>query len=455
LSEPTANLILQPEIITAPLVTPTPHNWSPFTRLAFRFSFSYFILYALCSGNGTIWGSLLAGANDYVGDWLAWPFQYVAQWLGQHWLHLSGVAATLHPSDSGDTALNWVDCGIMLFVALVSTVLWTTFDRRRTAYPILFAWFRFTIRLTLGIAMLNYGTSKLFPMQIPLPSLAILNEPVGSMAPMALLWTLIGLNPGYEIVCGVAEITAGLLILYRRTALLGALFAAFIVSNVVFYNFFFDVPVKLYATHLLLMALVVSAPDFRSLYSYFWQHQPIAPRGAWVPPAKRHNFRIATTVVEIAIVVMGFGYQSYESWHAYEVERVNARNPSSFVGQWHINSALLGGQPKPLLNGDGLPMTDIYIEPTGRVMLRDTVSALWSGYATFDHVRQTVKLETNFRDALVYSIQQPDALHLVLTPIGDDIKTNGILMLTHVSLPTHYPLLDSGFHFVNEWSLQR
>ena len=48
---------------------------------------------------------------------------------------------------------------------------------------------------------------------------------------------------GYLI--GGIEVLGGILLLYRRTALAGTLFSAFVIANVVIYNFCYDVPVKL------------------------------------------------------------------------------------------------------------------------------------------------------------------------------------------------------------------
>jgi hypothetical protein len=55
----------------------------------------------------------------------------------------------------------------------------------------------------------------------------------------------------------------------------------------------------------------------------------------------------------------------------------------------------------------------------------------------------------------IYAMSQPDPTHLVLTPTGKDAKNDGTLTLARIPLPTHYPLLDRGFHFVNEWGLER
>lgn len=430
-------------------------QWNLSTRVGFRLAFCYFVLYALCSGIFTVWETI-PWAGGYIESWLAWPFLRAAEWLTLHVFHLHGIGTTLGSSDSGDTALNWVAVGTMLAVALVATILWTALDRRRKAYPSLLGWFRFILRLTVGVAMLDYGLDKVFLSQMPPPSLAVLNEPLGNSSPMMLLWTLMGLNPGYQMICGAAETTAGLLILCRRTALLGALVAGFVLSNVVLYDYFFDVPVKIYATHLLLMALVVVVPDLRSLFSYFWLHQPVPPMDSWVPPASRRGSRIAILAVEIAVVAMALGYRSYSEASDRLKWTVHKRNTSPFTGQWHVESARQNGQPKPLLTPDGLAITDLYIEPSGALNVRVSDGMLLDGDIDFNEARRTVNLDMGLVDhPVVYGLEQPDASHLVLTPTGDDTRSESVLTFARIPLPTHYPLLDRGFHLVEERMLLR
>jgi hypothetical protein len=420
-------------------------RWTLGTRLAFRFAFCYFMTYALCSGIYTVWETI-PWAGGYIEGCLAWPFLQAAQLLSLHVFHLHGIGTALGDnSNSGDTILNWITIGVMLALALVATLLWSALDRRRTSYPTLFGWFRFVLRLTLGVSMLSYGLDKVFLSQMPPPSLAVLNEPVGSTSPMMLLWTTIGLNPGYQIICGMAEVIAGLLILYRRTALLGAIVTAFVISNVVLYDAFFDVPVKIYATHLLLMALVVVTPDVRSLYAYFWLHQPTPPTDPWVPPTTRRGTRTAILIVEIAVVAMALGYGSYSEARDRLKFKSETRNTATFTGQWHIESARLAGKPTPLRTFDGLTITDLYISPSGGLNVRASNGTLLDGDVRFNPAVHTVKLDMGLVDhPILYTLQQPDASHLALTPIGTDTQTASALTLVRIPLPTHYPLLDRG-----------
>ena len=249
-------------VIVETSATP-PACWHPASRFGYRIAFLYFFCFVFLSGNGTLFGVL-----PVVGGWiqqkLNWPVHQLSEFAGQHLFHLTGIARHWHPSESGDTALNWIQIGFFLTFALAGGILWTGIARlrnnQRTEYCALDSWLRFLLRLTCAMFMIGYGLAKVFPLQMPPPSVAVLNEPVGNLSPMTYLWNLIGLSPVYEMICGSAEVLGGILLLYRRTALAGTIFSAFVMANVVFYNFCFDVPVKIFAVNLLLSCIFLALP---------------------------------------------------------------------------------------------------------------------------------------------------------------------------------------------------
>ena len=300
---------MEPEGVTTPDELPTPGSatysaatpavtlpapWHPAVRVAFRIAFLYFFCFIVIGANGSLL-DVFPVVGGWVQDKLNWPLNQLSEFVGQHLFHLTGIAAHWHPSESGDTTMNWIHDGLALAFALAAGILWTTISlirgNPRSDYRTLHAWLRFFLRLTCGMFMVGYGLAKVFPFQMPPPSVAILTEPAGNMAPMTFLWNLIGLSPVYEIICGSAEVLGGILLLYRRTALAGALFSSFVITNVVLYNFCYDVPVKLFATNLLLGCIFLALPDAVSLGRYFWSHEPTAPTAAWVPPFSRRAGR--------------------------------------------------------------------------------------------------------------------------------------------------------------------
>jgi hypothetical protein len=424
----------------------TTQGWHPCTRIAFRFSFCYLLLYALCCGNATVWKTI-----PFIGDRVEllfwWPWRHAAPWFGRHVFHLTGTSERLHLGVSNDMALVWISVGLMFVTAFVATLVWTVLDRETVSYPQLLLWFRFALRICIGSSMLIYGMLKVFPNQMALPSLAVLNEPLGNTSPMTLLWTLLGMNPLYETLCGSIEVLCGVLILFRRTALLGSLFTAFVVSNVVLYNYFFDVPVKLFATHLLIMALVAAAPDFHALFRFFWLHQSVAPGTGWSPWSSVQSMRRERLMVAAGLVV-ALSYRVYILAPITAHEHASIAHPNALTGLWHVDAA-----KQPYLTADGLPMVELSLEPNGRAMLRASDQALWRAVATYDDAAHTVLIQPiGVSQPTLYAIAQVDETHIRLTSLRGQV---GALTLSRIPTPQSYPLLTRGFHWVNEWGLER
>jgi hypothetical protein len=461
-----------PTLVSAPSPSPLPVRWSPTARAGFRIAFLYFFCFVVIGGNGT-----LLQAFPFVGGWLqgklSWPIGQLSEFVGQHLFHLTGLAAHWHSSDSGDTTMNWIHDGLVLTFALAGGLLWTIVsllrNNPRKEYRTLHAWLRFFLRLTCGMFMIGYGLAKVFPFQMPPPSVAILTEPAGNMAPMTFLWNLIGLSPVYEIICGSCEVLGGILLLYRRTALAGALFSTFVVTNVVLYNFCYDVPVKLFAVNLLLGCLFLALPDAVSLCRYFWSHKPTAPTTPFVPPLSRRAGRIAILVTEIVFVVAFLVVQPIFmtiGWHHLQVA---LRTPSPLVGAWHLDPTHPASGA--FIDPEGRPVTDLYIADSGRAYTRSNDGELWLSGADLDPKKHTVNINCYFiKDPTNYAWQLSDPNHLVLTSVPPDAPKPdpkqkpvkpaapfipAVLTLTRTPTPSHYPLLERRFHFISEWRYER
>jgi hypothetical protein len=467
---PTNVDFLAPQVEEAIVIPEQPavKPWPVAARILFRIAFLYFFCFLFLFGNGTLF-DLFPVVGGWIDSVLNWPFDHLAEWTGEHVFHLTGIAAHWHPTGSGDTTLHWILNGLFLVFSLTGGIVWTIVamlrGNRRKEYNTLYAWLRFGLRITCGLFMLNYGLAKVFPFQMAPISVGILNEPVGNMSPMTFLWALIGMNPVYEMVCGAAEVIGGVLLLYRRTALLGALISAFVMANVVLYNFFFDVPVKLFAVNLLLAICFLTLPDAQSLFSYFWLHRPTAPSATWIPPAKRRWYRITLLTVEwvfcLGLLIMmpisdGIGW--FQSVAANKVQ-------TPLIGSWKLDATHPASGS--FITGEGLPATDLYIDTAARGLTRASDGALWRTRFKLDAKAHTLRISDFPTDAVTYSFQMPDNNHLILTSVAPDSAKNksgakpaapftpAVVTLTRTPIPAHYPLLDRGFHYVNQWGLER
>jgi hypothetical protein len=89
---------------------------------------------------------------------------------------------------------------------------------------------------------------------------------------MGVLWNFMGYSTPYNVFAGSMECLGGVLLLFRRTAMLGSLVVIAVMTNVVMLNFCYDVPVKLYSTELLVAAIVLLFPDLSRLIAVLFGH---------------------------------------------------------------------------------------------------------------------------------------------------------------------------------------
>lgn len=239
-----------------------PPRWSLPLRIAFRFTFTYFLLY--CAPFPLTW----IPYADRAGEWIDGFWHVMVPWVAAHVLHLPRPI-TIFENGSGDTTYNWVQVGCFLVTAFAATILWSLLDCKRPSYERLYRWSRLYLRLWLGAWMCSYGAMKVIQSQFPPPMLSSLIVPYAQHSPMGLLWTFMGTSKGYNVFAGSAEMLAGILLLVPRFTTLGALLCAAVMSNVFMLNMSYDVPVKLFSFHLLVAALILAGPDLPNVARFF------------------------------------------------------------------------------------------------------------------------------------------------------------------------------------------
>lgn len=271
-------------------------------RILFRFSFLYWALYLVPSAGAVSLFDLIpfGGIGDKLATWCAWPLGKLAHLVGTHVFHLTGEAADWHPTGAGDTAMQYCLVLCVLVLATVGTAVWSAIAERRGGcreYTTAYAYLRLALRITLAITLLGYGFAKVFPGQFGLePRLAELNETYGESSPMHLLWFFMGTSRPYAIFGGLMEVIPGVLLLFERTEMLGAMGSAAVMLNVAALNYFYDVPVKLYSTHLFLMSLFLLLPAAKPMWEFFVLRKPAELRGLPVPRAERKALRVTRWV---------------------------------------------------------------------------------------------------------------------------------------------------------------
>lgn len=395
------------DIASPPPPAPT---WHPVTRLAFRFSVAYLGLFCLWMAqiSFVFLGVLALHLPEDAIAWQMISLAPVSRWIGEH---VFGVAAELAMNGSGDQAAIWIQCGLVLVAAVLITVVWSVLDRRRLAdgrrgrsphqtcawperrrryaYPRLLSWFLTVLRLCVGGQMLFYGFAKLVPTQMPEPALTTLLTRVGDLSPMSMLWTQVGSSPAYEMSLGAAEVLAGLLLFWARTATLGAMLSVISMAQVFLLNLTFDVPVKMLSGHLLLMSLVLLAPQARRLANVLVLERDSGPMVQ--PPlfdsARRNRWAAVVQVAAALWVTVSLVYISGQAWDEYG----GGTPKPELYGIWEVTEFTAEASPVPPLTTDPVRWQRLIIDAgsAGYQRMDDSVVPV---VATFDTEAHTMTL---------------------------------------------------------------
>jgi hypothetical protein len=375
-------------------------RWNPAQRFSFRFLFSYFVLYT----NGMI--GLIPFSDvvfrKYIDLWFP-----VVVWVAKDVLHLH---QDIYLLGEGDGGISNTPFGTVLFfcyvaVALIAAAIWSVLDRRRPHYRRLYGWLRFALRLTLATAMIRYGTIKIIPAQMPSPPpLFLLTLRLGDLTRMRLLWLFTGASPAYEILVGCAEMLGGVLLLFRRTTLLGALVCAANLSMVVILNFCYDVHVKIYSMHLLFIALLLAAPDLRRLADLLIFNRPVEPREERPLFADRRLDRLSQAVlIAFGLYTMASGF-SY-AWEMYQ--QFHDPKPPLY-GIWSVEEGTGDGKADPER------WRTLLFQRTGTVRVEKAIGSWETFNLDLNPRRRTMRLGTDrhWRARFAFTEPEEDALTL-------------------------------------------
>ncbi|MEL7498737.1 MAG: hypothetical protein AAFN77_14105 [Planctomycetota bacterium] len=270
------------------------------SKFAVRFSLVYWLLYALPSPFIEV---LPQSSTIRKG------FSSVTQTMVQFTAEtVFGFQEKLvPPNGSGDTTHNYIEVFIWFVLALIIALVWSLIDRRKTDLRITKDLLVSYLRYVLAFTMLGYGLAKVAWDHNQFPALSDyqLNKTWGESSPMNVVWSWMGSSRSYTVFAGLGEVIAGLLLVWRRTSTLGALVAFGVMVNVFMLNMCYDVPVKLFSFHLIVMALLIMTPDIGRLASVLFLNRPTIPRD-WIPPyARRLEVLWICRTIKIALILFG------------------------------------------------------------------------------------------------------------------------------------------------------
>ncbi len=302
-------------------------EWSLWNKIGFRFVFLYFTFYCFSIIGSGVFASLV-------------------EWVAVNVLNITYDFSS-RGYGSGDTTFQYVLLFINACFAVFGTLLWSLFDKRKSYNQLNYALI-LILRFVLVAFMFVYGFIKIFHMQMIPPTYSQLVSNLGDMSPMGLAWTFMGYSKAYIIFAGASEVLAGILLVSRRLQTIGALLVVAVMGNVFMMNMAFDIPVKIFSFHLMLMGGVLFLMDSKRFIKAIILKKEVPQEVSYpvIDEGSKKVFRIiklTITIILVGIFVTGA--------HSRAKSFQKKMNPL-LKGVWEVDYFEKNGEEKPPLLTD-------------------------------------------------------------------------------------------------------
>lgn len=439
-----ANLYFCPKSIPLMENTLNQQSWTTIQKITFRFAFLAIGLFILIENNG---------AYPFYDVIMAYPGELLhifIPWVGKNILHLS-YDITVFTNGSGDTTYDYVILFVILCLSVTGTIIWSVLDRNRKSYSTLYYWLTVAVRFYVGLMLFNYGMYKVIKLQFPFPGVGRLMQPYGNSSPMGLAWTFLGFSKGYNLFMGVAEVAA-LMLLFRRTVTIGAIITLMTTANVMAVNYFYDVPVKIVSTSLVVMTVFLLLPDLKRLFKFFFTGEatslPVMPA-----PAVRKELRIAGYSFKYLLIAYVLVMTTVELL-ASAKEYGDAAPKPALYGAYTVKSFVVNRDTVPPLTTDSTYWKHLIIQWGEYAQIRFLNDSTRGYSMTIDTVARTLylkqRLDTTNKSLLVYSMVDEKNMLLKGT-----IKTDSVAILLNRKTDKDFRLMNRGFRWINEYPYNR
>ena len=418
-------------------------RWSAATRFGFRFAFVYLILY-----NFPFPLYYVPGVNRAL-YWYVPVLHTTVPWVGSHLLRLK-TPITNFSFGSGDKLYDYVRVSCFLVSALAVSVVWSFADRKRPNYELMHAWLRVYIRFALGTVLVGYGSAKLFPSQFSSPAFLRLTEPFGQASPMGLLWTFMGASRPYCVIAGAAEFVSGLLLFVPWTEALGAILGAAVMSNVVALNFCYDVAVKQYSLHLLLMCLFLGWSGItRAMKLLVWnQAQMVRETPLFARSSLQKGFLAAQIVLGIILAATNLS-----NVHQQTVRDQNMLATLPFGGFWRVDEFKVDDDVSKNVVSGVPQWTQFIVDSPFVVLIQGEGGFRLVSRWTVDPDKKTLILaQADNGSEAILGVESPAQDRLILRG-----PWHGHLIEArfHREDMPKFALMTRGFHWINEYPFNR
>lgn len=389
-----------------------------------------------------------------LSDKFTWPDDFMQSiyhelipWIGKNILSLEHDI-TNFTGGSGDTTYDYVLLLFFVVLSIFVTIVWSIAEKRKVEYKNLNYIFEIILSYFLGAVMISYGLYKVVPLQFSEPSFFRLLQSYGTSSPMGLAWTFLGASKGYVIFSGLAETIGGALLFHKKTRLLGSLILIPVLVNVVAINFFYDVPVKLFSSQLLVFAILIMLPDFRRLKNVILNTKATVTT-KYHSLFEKSKWKVTLKWLFFAYVLLSCSYQVYDANKLYGP---NSPKPPLY-GLYEVSSFIINKDTITPHHKDTIGWRYVTIERLESIQIHRNDMKRKGFKSKIDTVHRKIMME-RFRDSTKKSVLNYFKTDSTLTVSGF-LEKDTIYFETKRLDKNDFLLMNRGFHWINERPFNR
>lgn len=325
-------------------------SWPAAKKFLLRFGFLYWVFYIFPYG----FEYLNWLTPDDISPWTA-----ITQWFGETFLGWSFDPERLRKGF--DTKYDFARFMLIGVLSFLLAAIWSFIDARKgwQYSPKLNSLLRTILRYHVGFTLFLYGIAKVYLYQFGYMGLDRMDSEVGNNSPMGFLWLFMSYSPTYNIGTGLIEMIGGMLLLFRRTTLFGSIISFVAMANVVLIDIAYDVTVKMFAIHLMLMVMVLLLDDAKRLFNVLLFNRTAAPRQD-LPLISNRRYRISGYAVKtlligyILIATLQFSGEIRDN-------RLNNLKQDTLHNKYIVDQFVINSDTLPPLRGDKTRWDEVLI----------------------------------------------------------------------------------------------
>lgn len=283
----------------------------------------------------------------------------------------------------------------------------------------LHAWFRGLIRYWLALQITTYGVAKILGLQFG-QSFLRNDKLVSDLSGFDLTWNYFGYSYALTLIIGLLQIGGSVLLVFRRTYLLGIVVLLPVMMNIMLIDIFYGIPfgATLNAVLFTLGLLYLLLLRWKELTTFF-----LRPTDN-LPPVRIGLFKPLIKIAALAFVLIFTFYAS------------GIKSSFAFTGKWQVDTLIRNGRPvdQDAWLHDATVWKNVYVEQYGNITFsanpyvieKNKVS---SGKYDYDSAKHVMKIKINGNDIPINAyVTMQDKQHMVWKIV--DYKDTTILHLS-------------------------